>query len=90
MKWTKSATIDQANLKVLHNYFKKNSALAENPLISGEPTLYTSPKGTRRFYWGNSSPEQTQWIYVHFEGRTSKLLQGSGGPFSESEETGSS
>lgn len=79
-QWTKSATVAESDLKLLAQYFKQNSSLAEGPLISGEPTLYTSSKGTKRFYWGRHLGKEPEWIYFQFQGSKATMKQGAGSP----------
>ena len=79
-KWTKSATATESDLKMLSGYFMKNSSLVENPHIAGDPTLYTSPNGTKRFYWGRHGAETPEWLYVQFEGRNVTVQEGAGPP----------
>lgn len=81
-KWSKSASIEDADMKLLSGYFKKNSSMAEGPLISGDPTLYTSSKGTKRFYWGRAGAEEPEWMYIQFSGRKGTVAEGTGSPLS--------
>lgn len=82
-KWTKLATVSEAELIVLSEYFKKNSSMAEGPLISGDPTLYTS-NGVKRFYWGRQGANAPEWVYIQFEGRKATVKEGSGSPLVKS------
>lgn len=79
MKWTKSEASD-SDLRMLSQYFGKNSSLAEGPLISGDPTIYTSSKGTKRFYWGRTGANGSEWIHIQFEGRKATVEEGKGSP----------
>jgi len=83
MKWTKSEA-SNSDLRMLSQYFGKNSSLAEGPLISGDPTMYASSKGTKRFYWGRTGAEDSEWIYIQFEGRKATVEEGTGSPLGAS------
>lgn len=79
-KWTRSTTASDSDLKRLSEFFRKNSSIAEGSLISGTPTLYTSSKGTKRFYWGRPGIDEPEWIHVEFEGRKVNVEEGTGAP----------
>lgn len=78
--WTRAEAPSKADIRVLTEYFRRNASVAEGPLISGDPTLYSSSRGARRFYWGRSGAEEPEWIYIQFQGRKATVEEGRGSP----------
>ncbi len=83
VKWMKSSEISDADIRLLTNYFRDHPSVAEGSHIRGQPTVYTTPTGMKRFYWIRSGVEAPEWLYVMFQGRKAKLQEGQGGPFAD-------
>ena len=81
LTWAKSEDVSEADLRQLAAYFKNNPSSAEGPLISGDPTLYTTLKGAKRFYWGRSGANEPEWLFIQLQGRKGMLQEGTGAPF---------
>jgi hypothetical protein len=80
VKWTMTTAIPEADLRQLVDYFKLNPSTGEGSLIQGDPTLYTSPRGAKRFYWGRPGTDGAEWIFIQFDGRKATLQEGTGAP----------
>lgn len=85
-KWNKVETIAESEMQQVADYFKKNSSLAEGPIVSGDPIQYTSSDGKKRFYWGRPGTDAPQWFYIEFSGRKATVEEGSGAPLSSESE----
>ena len=79
--WTQAETISQKDNQVLNVYFRANPAMTDNPNLEGELTLFTNPKGDRRFYWLATTQGQTTWFCVEQAGRRLRDFDGVGDPF---------
>lgn len=79
--WTLQAALTDADRHALEEYFQKNSSVAEGPLISGEPRLYTAAEGKKRYCWARKIRDTAEWLMLESSGNSLTLLEGTDAPF---------
>jgi hypothetical protein len=79
--WTCAAELKLSDQQQLVQYFTRHPSVAEQSLIRGDPLLYTSPEGVRRYYWVRPGRDGSEWLYLEFDRRSVQMKDGHGLPF---------
>ncbi len=79
--WSLQSGLADADRRALEEYFQENSSVAEGPLISGEPRLYTSADGKKRYCWARQIRDGAEWLMLETAGNGLTLLEGTDAPF---------
>ena len=79
--WTKAATISESDTDRLKAYFQRNQSVTENPVVQGDPVVYTNASDARRYYWVCAGMAGAEWFCLEFAGKGVQVLNGDGEPF---------
>ena len=81
VQWHRSPEFTTADQHRLSDYAAQHSSLFDNPLVRGDPTIYTDDAGGRRLYWAQPAVGGTQWLYIQFGPTETAFDEGVGSPF---------
>ncbi len=63
-------------------HFHTNRSLAENPLLEGEPVVYSADGDRIRYYWFTETGSDIHWMFLEFRaGAFTELGEGTGDSF---------
>ena len=79
--WSKVDVMEESDTEQLADYLRDNPSISENPLVEGDPLVYSSGDGVRRYYWVREGIEGPEWFCMQFDDYDVEVLNGSGEPF---------
>ncbi|MFK7822114.1 MAG: hypothetical protein AB8G99_25680 [Planctomycetaceae bacterium] len=79
--WAKTDALEDSDTEQLTEYFTDNPSVSENPLVEGDPFVYTSSDGTKRYYWVRGGATDAEWFCLEFDDYDVEMLSGLGEPF---------
>lgn len=80
--WKRQPTFLPDDQNRLVAYFQTNRSLAENPLLRGEPEVYSTAGDRKRYYWINGTGGGKHWMFLEFHaGMFTEIGEGTGDLF---------
>ncbi len=79
--WQRRTTLEPSDNQCLAKFFTMNQGLSGSPEFVGQPTVFTSGKNDRRFYWLSSTVDGVRWQCVEFRQRKFSVSDGTDNPF---------
>lgn len=79
--WQKQPDVQAPDKQCLTKFFSLNQELTGSPEFEGQPTVFTSGKSDRRFYWLNPAADGLRWQCVEFRKRKFSVCDGTENPF---------
>jgi hypothetical protein len=81
VEWRRSDGFPDTDRDRLAEYAARNASPFDNPLVRGDPTVYSGDAGATRFYWARPAVGGTEWLYLEFSPRGVTTGDGIGPPF---------
>lgn len=79
--WQKQPDVQSSDNQCLAKFFALHQDLTGSPEFEGQPTVFSSGKNDRRFYWLNPAVDGVRWQCIEFRKRRFSVSDGTETPF---------